>query len=596
MEYLDFELEIHPGSGREYPLAVVSSPGGEGSATMHFPFDELALESRLKDVQIALLRSGGQRRQILSTEEQSVQDFGRALFEALFVGEVRSLYEVSQVKASNQDKGLRVKLRIQPPELATLPWEFLYSSKEREYVCLSSNTPLVRYIELPRPPQPLTITPPLRILGMTASPRDLPGLDVVREKQRIERAIQGLQEQGAIELTWLEGQTADDLQRAIRVGQWHVFHFIGHGDFNVHIDEGLIALVDDEGNADFLRATDLGRLLADHHALRLVVLNSCEGAHGSSRDLFSSTAAILVGRGIPAVLAMQYEITDRAAITLARAFYTALADGMPVDVAVSEARKTMSRQGGVSVEWGTPVLYMRSPDGVLFEQEGELLKQSQGSLLERLGHHISKRLLLIGLVLLVVVAALVTGGALLLSQPKNVGPSDNTSFTIKTTVQIKDAVTGEQLDPLHETLIITGHPEGGSVCQSRDNGQPQPLPNKSGTGVFKCNGTYKGGKLSYIETASSIQFTISGGTTCQSNLSFVYERLDGTFSNQNTISGTFSSDAYSLSCSNGGSINANAQTGTWNGTLIQGGSTIILVRFNSFVVDQQPWWKRLFYT
>ena len=371
MDYLDFELEIGAGSGREYPVVVVNSPAGQAHQTMHFPFDELALESCLKDVQIALLRSGSQRRQMLSKEEQAVQDFGRALFEALFIGDVRSSYEVSQLAASNRDKGLRVKLRILPPELAALPWEFLYDAKEREYVCLSSNTPLVRYVELPRSPQPLTITPPLRILGMTASPRDLPGLDVVREKQRIERALQDLQAQGMVEFTWLEGQTADDLQQAMWAGPWHVFHFIGHGDFSVPADEGLIALVDENGNADFLRATNLGRLLADHRALRLVVLNSCEGARGSIRDLFSSTASILVGRGIPAVLAMQYEITDRAAITLARAFYTALANGMPVDAAVSEARKTMSIRGGVSVEWGTPVLYMRSPDGVLFRVKPE---------------------------------------------------------------------------------------------------------------------------------------------------------------------------------------------------------------------------------
>jgi len=29
MDYLDFELEIGPGAGREYPLAVVRSPAGE---------------------------------------------------------------------------------------------------------------------------------------------------------------------------------------------------------------------------------------------------------------------------------------------------------------------------------------------------------------------------------------------------------------------------------------------------------------------------------------------------------------------------------------------------------------------------------------
>src|SRR6202035_2895825 len=145
------------------------------------------------------------------------------------------------------------------------------------------------------------------------------------------------------------------------------FHFIGHGGFDSRADEGLIALNDDQGQAVYLTATQVALLLTDHRSLRLVVLNACEGARGSKRDIFSSTAATLVRRGIPAVLAMQYEITDRAAIELSRAFYEALADGMPVDMAVSEARKAISLGVVNSVEWGTPVLYMRSPDGVLFD-------------------------------------------------------------------------------------------------------------------------------------------------------------------------------------------------------------------------------------
>jgi formylglycine-generating enzyme required for sulfatase activity len=116
----------------------------------------------------------------------------------------------------------------------------------------------------------------------------------------------------------------------------------------------------------------LGRLLADHRSLRLALLNACEGARGSERDVFSSTATILVRRGIPAVLAMQYEVTDRAAIEVARAFYEALADGWSVDAAVAEARKAVSLAVANTVEWGTPVLCMRSPDGLLFNvQERE---------------------------------------------------------------------------------------------------------------------------------------------------------------------------------------------------------------------------------
>ena len=89
MDYLDFDLQILPGTGRDYPVAVLRSPAGEARAIMQFPFDQLALESRLDKLQIALLRSGGKRRSVPSPEEQAVQDFGKVLFDALFTGEIR---------------------------------------------------------------------------------------------------------------------------------------------------------------------------------------------------------------------------------------------------------------------------------------------------------------------------------------------------------------------------------------------------------------------------------------------------------------------------------------------------------------------------
>lgn len=63
---------------------------------------------------------------------------------------------------------------------------------------------------------------------------------------------------------------------------------------------------------------------------------------------------------------MQYAITDRAAIEFAQMFYESLADGLPIDAAVSEARKAISVGLANSLEWGTPVLHLRAADGVLF--------------------------------------------------------------------------------------------------------------------------------------------------------------------------------------------------------------------------------------
>jgi hypothetical protein len=62
MDYLDFEIEIDLGSGREYLVSVVKSPADEPRESIVFPFDELELENQLQALQIALLHSKCQRR------------------------------------------------------------------------------------------------------------------------------------------------------------------------------------------------------------------------------------------------------------------------------------------------------------------------------------------------------------------------------------------------------------------------------------------------------------------------------------------------------------------------------------------------------
>ena len=64
---------------------------------------------------------------------------------------------------------------------------------------------------------------------------------------------------------------------------------------------------------------------------------------------------------------MQYVITDRAALEFSRMFYDAVADGLSVDAAVTEARIAISMTMNDASEWGTPVLHMRANDGHLFD-------------------------------------------------------------------------------------------------------------------------------------------------------------------------------------------------------------------------------------
>jgi CHAT domain len=371
VEYLDFEIEIGQGEGRFFPVEVIRSPAGERRGRMRFPFTELELENNLLKLQNALLSGqAGTRRGSSGPLEAPIERFGGELYEALFNDDIQTCFELSRREAQIQGKGLRLKLRLTDPQLAVLPWEFLFDKDQGEFVALSSNTPIVRTIDLPRVVQPLRIAPPLKVLGMVASPDDQAPLNVEREKQRVERAIEPLRERGAVEITWLETGTWQELQRMMRKGPWHVFHFVGHGRYDTNLEEGTLALVGKTGETDTLTATQMGRLLADHASLRLVLLNACEGAKGGAHDVFSGTAATLIRRGLPAVVAMQYEITDRAAIAFAQTFYESVAEGLPLDASVAEARKAVSFSTTSTVEWGTPVLFMQSSDGVLFVLDG----------------------------------------------------------------------------------------------------------------------------------------------------------------------------------------------------------------------------------
>jgi uncharacterized protein with WD repeat len=146
-----------------------------------------------------------------------------------------------------------------------------------------------------------------------------------------------------------------------------VFHFVGHGGYDRVADEGILALADETGRTHPVGAEDISRLLAEHYPLRLVVLNACDTGRGSAADAFSSTATALIRREIPAVVAMQFEITDSAAIRFAQTFYQHVAKRRPVDDSVMRARRALRLTKRDSLEWGTPVLYLRALDGRIFD-------------------------------------------------------------------------------------------------------------------------------------------------------------------------------------------------------------------------------------
>jgi TonB family protein len=364
LKYDDFDLEITP-AGDKYRVHL-NGPTGQAAADFVLPFTDM-------DVSNFLGRIGQVRRSMRRAEApelHAAKDFGGKLFSALFTGELIAQLRGSVEQSLNNDRGLRIRLRLtDAPELADLPWEFLYDSAQNHFLTTSTETPLVRFLDLPQRIAPVRATLPLRVLVVIASPKNLKRLDAEGEWQRLQDALADLLRGGHIVLERLPSATIDALRLRARGAPFHIFHFIGHGGFDTVAEDGVLQFEDDNGMSYPVRGEMLGMQLHDHRSLRLAVLNACEGARSSRQDPFSGVAQSLLQQRVPAVIAMQFEISDAAAKVFAREFYCAIAEGNPVDAAVCESRKALFNEE-FGQEWATPVLYMRSHEGQLFDLQG----------------------------------------------------------------------------------------------------------------------------------------------------------------------------------------------------------------------------------
>jgi hypothetical protein len=345
-------------------VARSESPFGGASTRFRLPFSDLELQNLSLRV-----GRGSSRFRALDSETNVALDVGSRLYGEVFAGEVANCFQRTLDLADQDEGALRIRLKLTDvPELTNLPWEFLYSPRLRRFLALSLKTQVVRYLEAEGRIRPLRVAPPLRVLVAMSSPPTYPALDIDHEWALLKAAVTHLESDGRLVMQRLDKPTLPCLQEALRRNDYNVFHFIGHGGYSERHGGGVVLLENEDGHGVVTRAARLATVLHDERSLRLAILNSCEGARAGDDDVFSGTAQTLVHAGIPAVIGMQNEISDEAAVIFAQQFYGAIADGCAVDQAIGEARKGMyARQEDDEFEWGTPVLYLRATDGQIFD-------------------------------------------------------------------------------------------------------------------------------------------------------------------------------------------------------------------------------------
>lgn len=298
-------------------------------------------------------------------------------------------------------------------EFVRYPWELLHNGEH--FLLASGVFTLTRALlrseetigcELP-------VHPPMRLLYISASPKDCIPLETERSYEALERALSDPIEKGQIFLDRIEQVTFDTLVSYLssRGGAGvfddseisspcYVVHFDGHGAYgrlcsnddceqlndpderkcvacstslNKVKAQTYLCFCDEDGCNRYIDTQSLRELFVSSD-VRLAVFSACETATLTCEDVrnshngiaFDATlATALVMAQVPAVIAMPFSLQDDLSPTFMFHFYEALAQGRTLEEALSRARHAMlpihNHHG-----WFIPVLYRHVSSG----QEG----------------------------------------------------------------------------------------------------------------------------------------------------------------------------------------------------------------------------------
>ena len=302
---------------------------------------------------------------IFVPDEELLIAAGGHLFKQVMQEDVRDLWIQAR---SDLDQhhiyGLRLRLALHPPAVAALPWESLYDPDRNQAFAANGRTPVVRVENLHRfigPPRALQCTGPLKVL--LAAPEDPMGeIDAKAEIDGVKQVLNRFSSD-KVQVSTLTGRfSIIDLRREIDARQPDLLHVITHGNPQGiglwHRDRPTIV------SSASIRAT-----LERTPSVKLVFLNACLAGMSSDTRRFRNVAAQVLQAGLPAVIAMQFDIRDDAAIEFAQFLYEELVTGNcpgAIDAAVALARTSLYALNPGDFSYGTPVLWLNADNGIVF--------------------------------------------------------------------------------------------------------------------------------------------------------------------------------------------------------------------------------------
>ena len=269
----------------------------------------------------------------------ALRKFGGNLYQKLFTPEIQQLWQQTCERAEFLTLCLRMDEAAKG--LEALPWEALYDGNE--FIAAGAKTTVTRLPLGIVPPRDLLAIPsPLRMLAFVSSPPDLPDasqLHVEAEQEILLEAVNAPAGQGKLHIDFEDEAKLEILESSLEAG-YHIFHFTGHGV--APENGGGLLLEDPEGKAQVYGTAEILQTLEKGFAtLRLAVISGCNTAQTKTQnaDGFRDLARTLAAKKVPAVLAMQFSISDTGGLKLAEVLYPKLVAGQSLEVAVNAARR-----------------------------------------------------------------------------------------------------------------------------------------------------------------------------------------------------------------------------------------------------------------
>jgi hypothetical protein len=292
---------------------------GEDRQRLETPFDAAAFDPRLPST---------------DTRLNVVEARGELLWTAAFAGSLGLFVERAAVRAREQRTTVTLQIVPAPDlpgALRLLPWEVLFDPQRRDFLSLKSGWSVIRGVRPFQAARPLpTADLRVRVLVLVDSP------EAEDESQAVRRLVG---DRGTVDIVRVStvGQLTAELARDASV-----VHVIASG-----LGEGLVL-----PEERYAGCREIAQAIAGNHRIGLAVFSGSQTAQVAEEVAKDAKVTVLAHRT---------DTRGEHAALLSETFYRHLLDGIPADVALTEARRALDRRFPGERAWTSAVLFTGWP-------------------------------------------------------------------------------------------------------------------------------------------------------------------------------------------------------------------------------------------